>query len=118
MRRQSRHCSSSIQPVVQCAEGDRGLQWNTAETRLSSGYSRCQEQSDTERMEEKHWPRRASVQQQRERDFNLDWWSGELYLVQVRHEVLVERADQHVEGPLTLLGKRWCLQCGFLSIDY
>lgn len=41
-----------------------------------------------------------------------------LYLVQVRHEVLVERADQHVEGPLSLLGKRRCLQCGFLSIDY
>lgn len=40
------------------------------------------------------------------------------YLVQVGHEVLVERADQHVEGPLTLLGKRWRLQCGFLSIDY
>lgn len=40
------------------------------------------------------------------------------YLVQVRHEVLVERADQHVEGPLSLLGKRRCLQCGFLSIDY
>lgn len=40
------------------------------------------------------------------------------YLVQVRHEVLVERADQHVQGPLTLLGKCWRLQCGFLSIDY
>lgn len=40
------------------------------------------------------------------------------HLVQVGHEVLVERADQHVEGPLTLLGKRWCLQCGFFSIDY
>lgn len=42
----------------------------------------------------------------------------QLYLVQVGHEVLVERADQHVKGPLTLLGKRWRLQCGFLSIDY
>lgn len=40
------------------------------------------------------------------------------YLVQVRHEVLVERADQHVQRPLSLLGKRRCLQCGFLSIDY
>lgn len=40
------------------------------------------------------------------------------HLVQVGHEVLVERADQHVEGPLSLLGKRWCLQCGFFSIDY
>lgn len=40
------------------------------------------------------------------------------HLVQVGHEVLVERADQHVEGPLTLLGKRRCLQCGFFSIDY
>lgn len=40
------------------------------------------------------------------------------YLVQVRHEVLVEREDQHVESPLALLGKRWRLQCGFLSIDY
>lgn len=46
------------------------------------------------------------------------WTETLLYLVQVRHEVLIERADQHVEGPLTLLGKRRCLQCGFLSIDY
>lgn len=38
--------------------------------------------------------------------------------MQVGHEVLVERADQHVEGPLALLGKRRCLQCGFFSIDY
>lgn len=40
------------------------------------------------------------------------------YLVQVRCEVLVERTDQHVKSPLTLLGKRWRLQCGFFSIDY
>ena len=40
------------------------------------------------------------------------------YLVQVGHKVLVERADQHVKSPLTLLGKSWRLQCGFLSIDY
>lgn len=45
-------------------------------------------------------------------------WKKLPHLVQVGHEVLVERADQHVEGPLTLLGKRWCLQCGFFSIDY
>lgn len=40
------------------------------------------------------------------------------YLVQVRCEILVKRADQHVEGPLTFLGKCWRLQCGFFSIDY
>ena len=43
---------------------------------------------------------------------------GELYLVEVRDEVLVEGTDQHVQSPLALLGKRGRLQGGLFSIDY
>lgn len=79
-----------------------GLQWKQ---QSSSGYSRWQGQGED----------RGTCVATNTAIYSV---SSRVYLVQVRHEVLVERADQHVEGPLSLLGKRRCLQCGFLSIDY
>lgn len=95
-------------------------------TQLSSSYSHCQwltwQGGDGGELRTTHFLDGQKVCPSKKRQglvFILDWWVAvKLYLVQVRHEVLVERADQHVEGPLTLLGKRWRLQCGFLSIDY
>ena len=41
-----------------------------------------------------------------------------MYLGQVRHQVLAQRANQHVQGPLAFLGEGGRLQRGFLSVDY
>lgn len=41
-----------------------------------------------------------------------------MYLVQVWHEVLIQRSNQHVKSPLAFLSKRGGLESGFLSIYY
>lgn len=91
-------------------------------TKLSSGFSRCQwlkwqGGGAGELRYAFGWPTKKQYNPSKKQR-RTGVWTFKLYLVQVRHEVLVERADQHVQGPLTLLGKRWRLQCGFLSIDY
>lgn len=91
--------------VVQYAEADWGAA--VGKQQSSSGYSRWQGQGED----------RGTCVATNGALYRVSS-KVRSYLVQVRHEVLVERADQHVEGPLSLLGKRRCLQCGFLSIDY
>lgn len=41
-----------------------------------------------------------------------------IYSVEIRHQVLVQRADQHVQGALTFLSKSWGFQGGFFPIYY
>lgn len=110
---ESQHCSSiqSVRCIMQRqTEGCSGTKQNTTQQRLQS----LPVTDVTRRRLRRTLSQTVCPPNKGQKHVcRLDW-----YLVHIRHEVLVERADQHVEGPLTLLGKRRCLQCGFLSIDY
>lgn len=115
---ESQHCSSN-QPLWCSMQRQTGGCSGASRAAVATVAA-----SDWGDKEEKETERREPGRQEKKKKtyvrtrMNKNERRGSLYLVQVRHEVLVERADQHVEGPLPLLGKRWRLQCGFLSIDY
>lgn len=40
------------------------------------------------------------------------------YLMQIWHQILVQRANQHVQSTPAFLGKGWGFQGGFFTINY